>query len=141
MKEKARQVARFYLSDDRKIFVRYVMTDEMKILIVYSLLNNGQLLLTTDTPLGELYDSRVNLLEGVKGDFEETLSLHRQVVGGFDEFVVRIDPDEAHAFWEYTEAIEEQMTGDRPYGDQPLPVFRNLAVTQNANQTELVEVG
>ena len=137
MKEHNKELAREFLSEDGRILFRYVMTDDIKIMTIYSLMASGQLILTTDLPLGELNHYLVNLLAGVKGKFEETISIHRQAVDGFDDVIIRIQPDELHAFWRYEETIEEQMTGKIPYSDVPLPMFRDLAnLIQNNDANE-----
>ena len=100
---------------------------------IYSLMNNGQLLLTTDISMGQMRHHQINLLDGVRRNFKETLSIHQQAVDGYSDVIVQLQPDELHAFWRYEETLEEQMTGKRPYTSVPLPVFQDLVDLHEAD--------
>lgn len=129
------RMSREYLSADGRSLLRFTRDSIVNTISVYSVLDNGQLIMTVDMELPEMGHHKIHLLAGPRKDLAGTLSIHQQAIVAVADAVVKIAPDELHDFWRYSETLEEQMVGQKPFEAVPLPCFGDLQ-----QQSHLTEV-
>jgi len=92
--------------------------------------------MTVDMEMPGMGHPYIHLLAGPRKDLAGTWSIHQQALAAMADVVISVAPEELHDFWKYTETLEEQMIGRRPFEKISIPYFRSLE--QRFQQTEVL---